>query len=212
MTTYRLYPSTNGPSSSSGDPGSYTMGLSFMSTISGATLTGYYWWVADAAQNILSMNFGLWQVTGPGTGIFQSGSEATIGDDLLTIGWNFIALSPGFSLIENQEYRAVCNVYAGGGSTSGYSATSHFWDTGAGAAGITSGPISAYCGAGGTGTVEPADAAQMSFDSGGTNVTVNYPASAFNAANYWLDVQVTGAVPPGPEPPLAVVYSMRTFP
>ena len=129
MTTYRLYPSTSGPASSSGDPGSYVMGLSFVVDISGATLTGYYWWVADAEQNVLSMNFGLWEVTGPAAGTFQASSEATIGDDLLTIGWNFIPLSPAFNLVQNQEYRAVCKVYAGGGATSGYSATSHFWDT-----------------------------------------------------------------------------------
>ena len=52
----------------------------------------------------------------------------------------------------------------------------------------------------------------MSFTTAGTDITTDYPSSSFNATNYWLDVQVTGAVPPGPQPPLSVLYSMRTFP
>ena len=77
------------------------------------------------------------------------------------------------------------------------------------AGGITQGPLFAYSGnAGNPGTVEPFDSAQMSYYPNGTDVTADYPVDQFNAANYWLDVQIGVAAAPGPP----VLYSMRTFP
>ena len=108
MTTYRLYPSTNGPSSSAGDTSDYTMGLAFEVTSSGMQLNGYYWWVADGAQSTGAQKFALWEATGEHTGSVVSGSEVTSGT--LSLGWNYVALGSPVSLSQNQEYMAVTAV------------------------------------------------------------------------------------------------------
>jgi hypothetical protein len=210
LATYRLYPATSGPGSSSGDNGSYTMGVTFQVTIIAQQLLGYWWWIADSSQQPGPFEFALWQVTGSLSGAaatFIPGTTVTSGS--LALGWNLV-LMPGNppALTANQEYLAVIAVNASGGHTASYSATSDFFDTGPGAGGITSGPLSAYSSRSPGTNPDPANNGQMVFNSGGTDPTVNLPASTFGAANYWLDVQV-GVPAPAPPP---VVYSMRTFP
>lgn len=186
---FRLFPSTNGPSSSAGsDSTSYTMGLSFKVTSAGLSLKGYWWWVADIFQNTAPQGYGLWTPTGAGTGTVVSGSGLSSGT--FSIGWNYTPYVTPIALTQNQEYRAVTTVTVGSGFSVGYSATAHFWDTGPGAAGIVNGPLLAYSGVGGSANNEPFDDAQMVFDNGGTSATGQYPATAFNQTNYWLDVQV----------------------
>jgi len=209
MPDYRLYPATNGPASSTADVNIYTMGLSFQVTSLGCELLGYWWWIADANQDNTAHQFALWTPTGAGTGTLVAGSALTSG--ALSLGWNLVSYGTPIALTSGTEYRAVIAIISTG-FTAGYSATSHFWDSGAGTAGITNGPLSAYCSSGGSGTVEPQDAAQMVFNTGGSDPAVNYPSSSFNSTNYWLDVQVSAPAPPPPVPPAPVLYQMRTFP
>jgi|SRR5450756_101452 len=67
-------------------------------------------------------------------------------------------------------------------STVWYSATSHYWDTGDGSAGITNGPITAPNNASVTG-----DGGQCTFL---PSTSPGCPVDSFNAGNYWLDPEV----------------------
>jgi len=65
----------------------------------------------------------------------------------------------------------------------------------AGASGITSGPLSAPNNAGG-------DGGQDTFNVGGS---LTYPSGSFNAANYWLDPEVTATAAAGGGAPSPLV-------
>lgn len=209
MTDYRFYPATNGPSSSAGDPTSYIMCVIWQVTAPGQSLLGYWWWVADTNQQPGPFEFALWEVTGGlsvGTATFVPGSTVTSGT--MNLGWNLVMLGTPLSLTASQEYAAIIAVNASGPFTSSYSATSHFWDTGAGAGGITNGPLNAFSAASPGTDPDIHNNNQMTFASGITDPTTPVDMSQFNSGNYWLDVQVGAPVPP----PAAVLYSMQSFP
>jgi len=188
MTTWRLYPATSGPASSSGDSTDYVMGVSFKVTSAGLSLAGYWWWVADASQNTNPTAFALWQSTGPGSGTLVSGSPVTSGT--FSLGWNFTPLAIPVALTPATEYRAALGVGSGSLAT-GYSDTPAFWSTGPGASGISNGPLLAYSGIGGSSSNEPEGNGQMVFAASASDPTLSYPTSSFADTNYWLDVQVT---------------------
>lgn len=185
MTTWRLYGSTSGPSSSQSDTTDYVMGVSFKVTSPGLFLAGFGWWVADANQDNTARNYALWQPSGPAAGTLISGS-AILGAAGLALGWNLTTYGSPLPLTANTEYRAVRDIGASSGFGGGYSATPNFWDTGPGAGGLTVGPLTAYSAAG-----EPADGKQMVFTAIGNDVTLDYPSTEFNNTNYWLDPIIT---------------------
>jgi hypothetical protein len=194
MTTYRLYPSADGPGASTSDNSQYVMGISFKVTTPGVTLQGYWYWVADASQWAGPQDYGLWEATGPGTGSFVAGSKVT--SAARSLGWNYTAYGSPVALTANQEYRAVAEINPGG-AQNGYSSTAHYWDTGAGDAGIAAGPLLAYAAAGNAANPEPSGDGQMTFSTAGFDVTADYPASMFDSGNYWLDVQVAASAAAG---------------
>jgi hypothetical protein len=184
-TSYRIWPDTPGPATDSGDPTGYALGVQF--TLSqNATFTGIWFWRA-AVTDALPTSAAIFQVTGPGAGTLVSGTNVTFGATTDT-GWIKAPSSAGVVLIAGVNYKAVA-AQSGGGAW--YSATAHYFDTGPGAAGITSGIISAPNNAG-------ADGGQDTFNVGGT---LAYPASSFNATNYWVDVEVTLIPPQAPGTP-----------
>jgi hypothetical protein len=185
--TYRLYPSASGPGSSAADTGAYVMGLSFKVTSPSLSLRGWWWWMADSAQDPGPSNFALWQSAGFDAGTFITGSEVLSGT--FSLGWNFTALGTPAPLTSGQEYRAVKQIAPAGGKN-GYSVVAHYWDTGAGAAGIVNGPLVAYSATGNAVNPEPSTDSQMTFTTAGSDVTSNYPGGSFNASNYGLDIQV----------------------
>ena len=193
MTTYRLYPATNGPAAGAGDPSQYVFGLSFKVTSPGLSLQGWWWWVANTAQTGDAEDFALWEATGAGTGTYVTGSKVTSGT--FTGGqWNFVACNTPIPLTSGQEYRAVKTV-ALANIGPAYTATANYFDTGGGGSGIVNGPLTGFAYPGAGTNPEPAGDGQMVFNSGATDVTTQYPASQFNETNYWLDVQVgTSAV------------------
>jgi len=188
MTVYTLFGQTGG-GSASGDNASYTLGVQF--TVSSVvTLTGI-WWYSAATQNVLPAACCIFAETSPGSGSIVSGTQnnspswsGAAGSGWVRCSYSAPALSPG------NTYKA-CVLGSGGGTPGWYSATSHYWDTGSGSGGLASGPLSAPGNAGG-------DGGQDTFVTPAAALT--YPASSFNAANYWVDVEVTasGVTPAGP--------------
>lgn len=189
MTTYRLWPATNGPAASHADTAdSGVMGLSFKVSAA-ADFAGWAWWLApDSAQNAASQNCGLWRVNSAGSGTFVAGSLTATGP--LAAGWNLIPYTgAAIPLTPGQEYRAAIS-FAPSGALNGYSATLNYWSTGPGASGITNGILTAYSAGSGGPSDEPADDAQHSFILTGTDPSTFYPAASSGNANFWLDVLV----------------------
>lgn len=166
----RLWPATNGPGSNAGDTSTYTMGMRFVLS-SAATLTAVYWWRATST----SVPPTLCGVFNDDTGVLVASAE-TFADPGLATGWIKQTLATPVSLSSGQAYKVA--VY---GVALGYSATANYWDTGAGAAGITTGIITA-----------PNNADSGGQDTFNTSATpMQHPTSSFNAGNYWIDLEVT---------------------
>jgi len=183
---YRLFPVTSGPSAS-GVSGSWTLGVSFTVTQPGQHLQGYWWWVADTAQNTAPASFALWISTGTGAGTYVAGSLLTSGT--LAAGWNYVPYGTGISLTPGTVYRAVIGV-TNGAFTNSFSYTPGYYSSGSdGANGFVNGPLLGYSGSAGVTNVAPYDGQNTYYNAGGDDPTVSYPSGS-SGSNYWLDVQV----------------------
>ncbi len=181
MTVYTLFGQQATGSSVADDANTYSMGMQFTLSES-AALTGIWFYSAGSA-NALPAGCAVYHMTGAGAGSIVAGSEndspswsGTAGS-----GWVKCAYGSGPTLTASATYKVVI---LKSGAEFVYSATSHYWDSGAGASGLTSGIITAPNNAGG-------DGGQDTFASPSASLT--YPDSSFNATNYWVDVEVTVA-------------------
>jgi hypothetical protein len=179
--TYRFFPSTNGPASSTGFGGTILLGTLFKVTSPGLSLQGYWYWRADTAQSA-SASFALWQATGHLTGSLvaattTSGSGAVVGQ------WNFYPLT-SVPLTANTTYKAVYGV-----SGNFLNTPSQFNSGGVYQAGITTGPLFAFSDTSGT-AGDPFSDNQTTFDTTTSDPTAVYPIGFNSGFNGWADVQV----------------------
>jgi hypothetical protein len=182
MAIYRLWPSTNGGAFTV-DSGTNDLGMQFSVTQPGCTLTGYYIWIPVGGDTIgSSFKMQLFSTTNGTSGSLVANSTVTYSGTLTAGAWNFIALPTPPALSVGTVYTVV-RTYSPAVSNS-YGATASYWTTGgAGAAGITNGPITA-----------PQASAALNSAQGSFNEpsTGGYPATASaNQSNFWVDVQVT---------------------
>ena len=186
MTVYTLFGQPSAPASGAGDAGDYTFGVQF-SVSQAATLTGM-WFYSPPTYTDLPSTIALYAVSG------QSlvHSETPSWSGAAGSGWVRAPFSSPPSLTASTSYKGVVLHTAG---SQWYAATAHYWDSGAGASGITSGPLSAPNNAGG-------DGGQDTFNVGGS---LTYPSGSFNAANYWLDPEVTATAAAGGGAPSPLV-------
>lgn len=194
MTTYRLWPSTSGGALSP-DSSAYTMGCQF--TVSQQCTLHAIWWWSPSGAGVLPSVSAIYLVTGTGTGTIVSGTQdnSPSWSGSQGSGWVSVAYGDTTVLAPGNSYKVV--IVLPGTDSNQYGATAHYWDTGAGASGITNGPLTGVNNAVG-------DGGQDTYNTGGS---LTYPDSSFSAANYWVDVEVTPVLPPP-----TVLYSMRTFP
>jgi hypothetical protein len=171
VTLYQIWPATSGPGSATVD-GGVNLAVEFYVTDPGLSVTALRFWRADTS--ILGpVTARIYTVTDASSGVPLAGTDVTF--TLSGTGWQTAAFASPAALTANQRYRAVCNF------PTNYSADGHYWDSGAGAGGITHGPLVAPDSAAATG------GDQGSFVVGGA---LAYPTNQFNAANYWVDVNV----------------------
>jgi hypothetical protein len=172
VTLYQIWPAASGPGSASPDVSGENLGTELYVTTTGLSAVGLRFWRADTS------------ITGPIVGRLYAVTDATTGtavpgtDVTWTVsgtGWLSAAFAAPVPLTANQRYRAVGNFPAN------YSATSHYWDSGDGAAGLTNGPLVAP----NTGAATGGD--QGSFVGGGS---LAFPVNSFNSTAYWVDVDV----------------------
>ena len=188
--TYRLFPSTNGPSSAVAYSGSFLAGLVFQVTTGATWLDGFWWWVCPDGQPTSPQKFALWALYSVDTGVLVP--EATVTSGPLTPGqWNYVPLAPPVPLAPGACYN-VCTGFSG-----------DFPDTnnefGAGdpySAGIVNGPLSAFSDQSGS-LPAPFMMPQGVFSVAGTDPTLNMPTVGYQSANFWMDLQVLTAPPAG---------------
>jgi len=201
MTTYRLFPATNGPSSPVSYSGNFLCGVLFKVTSGGMWFTGYWKWVATGGDTT-ARKFALWTIKGAGSGVLLPAATVTSGT--LTAGqWNFVALPGPVPLAIGTAYNACTGWTAVHGfedsdtSGAGTGAADSF-GTGGHTAGITNGLLSAYSDQPGIGTRgEPYGTPQGVFSTAGTDPSVTMPAAGSNSGNFWMDVQVSDTGPAG---------------
>ena len=209
MTTYRLWPSTNGPSSAISYGGNFISGMAFCVT-SEAWFMGYWWWVCGSGgQSTGPTKCALWQVP-----YFDNENPVLVPGSVVTSGtltggqWNYVPLptplplslggSPGMTPPINGGDTAygLATYVAAIGCNGPFPDTNGYWGTGQTAPnGITNGPLTAFSG---TSAGMPAPwpvngvQAQGCFSVAGNDPSLNFPGSSSATDNFWVDVQVGG--------------------
>ncbi len=172
-TAYSLFGQPASPGSLQADTGGYELGVEFFVTKPG-TITGI--WFYSAPGGVLPAQIQVFDVPGGATGASNAGPSWS---GAAGSGWVKASFASAPVVLPGYRYKAA--VFYGGGAN-WYSATSHYWDTGAGGSGLTSGPLAAPSNAGATG------GGQDTFISA---VSPSYPTTAINATNYWIDLELT---------------------
>jgi Domain of unknown function (DUF4082) len=198
MGTYRLFPSTDGPSSPVSYSGPFLAGVLFCVTSNG-WFEGYWWWVCATGQSTSPQKFALWQVYGETEGNVVPGTVVTSGT--LTAGqWNFIPIPTPVPLSIGNVTGVGAAVYevATGFSGSFPDTTSQFGPSEPYAAGITNGPLFGYSDQGASAPC-PASAGsfQGAFGVAGTDPSVYMPNQGSDSSNFWIDLQVSDTAPTG---------------
>jgi len=159
-------PSTN-------DNSTYTMGMEFQASVAGTAQGVWFFSPYFPTQSPeLPETIGIYNVQ------FASlvHSETPTWSGPAGSGWVFAAFSSPPVINATTNYKVV--ILKSGGSNNWYAALSNYWTSGAGASGLSNGPLSAPNNAGG-------DGGQDTFNSG---AALNYPATSFNGGQYWIDV------------------------
>lgn len=188
--TYRLFPSTNGPSSAVAYGGAFLAGVLFQVTTGGTWLDGFWWWVCPSGQPTSPQKFALWALYNVGDGALVPAATVTSGP--LTAGqWNYVPLATPVPLAPGACYN-VCTGFSGGfpNTNNQFGAGDPY------SAGIVTGPLSAFSDQSGT-LPAPLMMPQSVFGVAGTDPTVNMPSVGYQSANFWMDLQVGTSPPAG---------------
>src|SRR5215467_689739 len=187
--TWRIFPSTNGPTTATGFSGTIIQGTIFMLTRGGLNLDGYWIWVCAFNQDLNATNyrFCLWNqgfVDSTGTALVPNSSVTGTGT-FVAGAWNFVPLSAPLQLASKMYYRAQF------GMLNDFPYTNNFWT-----ADIINGPLRAFQDDNGT-TIGGGNGiswgANSTYDTSTSDpVALLTTVSPGNTGyNCWLDVQVS---------------------
>lgn len=176
MATFRVWPSTNGPTSAVGDSSTTDLGVQFFVTQPGCNFDGFFFWCASTGTPDTTgsnYSFALFSTTNGTSGTLIGGTSLAASGTLTTGAWNYFPLVTPVAIASSTTYVAVVH-YSGSGNH--YTATASGWPSS-----IVNGPLTA-----------PSNAtalanAQDSFNE--PSGSISFPATA-GTSNYWLDVQV----------------------
>jgi hypothetical protein len=198
VATYRLFPSTAGPSSAVAYTGNFIAGLTFFVTRE-ARFQGYWWWVCANGQSTSPVTCALWQAYMDADATLVPGSIVTSGE-LVAGQWNWISLETPLPLSIGAAgaEAGVAEYVAAIGCNGAFPDTNNSFGSGDPySAGITSGPLSAFSGQSGT-LPSPFGIDQGLFSVAGSDPSAVPPLGGDNTQdNFWVDVQVTDAAPAG---------------
>ena len=175
MTAYTLYGQEATGSSLASDTDPYTSGVQF-SVSEACTLTAI-WYYSPSGAAVLPGTIALYEVSGTVLVASQDASWSGAAGS----GWVRAPFTSPPALTASTAYKG-CVFYAGGSEWYGLSDPSYY-TTGAGAAGIMNGPLTAPNNAG-------ASPGQCSYATGGS---LAYPDESDAGANNWVDIEVTAS-------------------
>jgi hypothetical protein len=188
--TYRLFPSSSGPSAPVSYSGPFMAGVLFKVTTGGMWLDGYWWWVCPNGQSTSPQKFALWAVYNGGVGALVPAATVTSGE--LTAGqWNFVPLATPVPLAIGACYNACTGVNGSFPDNQGQFGAGEPYS-----AGIVNGPLSAFSDQSGS-LPAPFSMSQGVFSVSGTDPAALMPANGNQSDNLWMDLQVTNAAPAG---------------
>jgi hypothetical protein len=187
---YRLFPSTDGPSSPANYSGPFLAGLLFEVTTGGTWLDGFWWWVTASGQSTAPQKFALWSIYNNEKGTLVSSATATSGT-LSPGGWNYIQLATPVPLAIGATYVVATGLTGNFPSTAGQFGSGEVYG-----AGIVNGPLTAYSDLSGS-RPAPYGMNQALYGTQGSDPTVNLPGAAYQSSNFWLDLQVGTTAPQG---------------
>ena len=177
MTDYRLWPSTSGPLNYAANA-TFTFGNEFYVTERAVAKALHLWRGSTSITGTITGRIYRVDSAAAGTAVTGTDVTFTLG---ATTGWKTATLATPVELVANQRYRVCYRV-----ATTGNSATAAYWRSGgAGASGITNGPLVAPSAANTTGND------QNSYTSG---ATMAFPTEGFDDTNWWVDVTVAPIV------------------
>ena len=188
--TYRLFPSTNGPSSPVSYSGPFMAGILFKVTTGGCWFDGYWWWVSPSGQSTSAQKFALWSVYNGGVGTLIPAATVTSG--ALTAGqWNYVPLATRIPLAIGACYNACTGLRGNFPDTQ-----SQFGSGEPYSAGIVNGPLSAFSDQSGS-LAAPFSMSQGVFSVAGSDPAATMPANGNKSDNLWMDLQVDTTPPTG---------------
>ena len=195
MTTYRLFPSTNGPATAAAASGGWLLGVIFSVTGGMRWLDGYFHWVPGNGDTT-ARKFALWNR-------YSTSAQNLVPDSVVTSGtmtqgqWNFVALPNPIQLAPGALYVAA----VGWTVTAGIPVTSNQWGSGEPlAAGIVNGPLTGWSAQSGSNAF-PAATGNYNLGQGlfsnvlGSDPSVNMPDNGSGDDNLWVDVLVDDTAP-----------------
>lgn len=172
--------------SSSNDDATWDFGIQF-TVAGGCQLSGYWWYLPGTGNtDATKYTFSLWSTANGTSGTLVPGSTITASGVWTQGAWNFVPLPSPVALASGTTYVAVNSISTT--VAAAYQFHSAFWSTGGGAAGITSGPITA------PGSAAALGGHQQPFNEPGSG---GFPAGVFNATFYGIDINVTVTASPG---------------
>lgn len=200
MTTYELFPATNGPSSPASYTGPFLCGVMYEVTQGGMWLNGYRIWVPGTGGDTVSRKFATWNVTGNGAATLISAATVTASGALTAGQWNTVLLASPVQLSLGTTYLACTGWSAVNGFPDSDTSTgaANCFGSGGHTAGITQGPLFAFSDITGGSAPEPHGNVQGVFSASlGTDPTVNAPFQGSNSGNFWISPLVSDTAPPG---------------
>ena len=188
MGTFRLFPTTNGPTSPVTYSGPFLAGVLFEVTTGGTWFQGYWWWVCPTGQSTAPQKFALWAVYNDGVGALVPGTTVTSGR-WLAGQWNYVPLPTPVAPGPGACYNACTGFSGSFPDTNGQFGAGDVYS-----AGIVNGPLSAFSDQSGS-LPAPFSMAQGVFGVNGTDPTTSMPGEGYDSANFWMDLQVGTTAP-----------------
>lgn len=195
MASYRIFPSTSGPSSPMATTGGWLLGVIFSPLGQMLWLNGYYFWVATGGDTG-AQKFATWNRYSTSAENVITASKVTSGS-LTANAWNFVPLSSPVQLAPGALYVAT----TGWTAVNGIPLTSAQWGSGQPlAAGIVNGPLTAWSAPSGSNTF-PAGTVNYGLGQGlfsnalGSDPGANMANNPSGNDNFWMDVQLSTTAP-----------------
>lgn len=197
MTTYELFPATNGPAAVSAASGGWLLGFIFSPQGKMLWLTKYRHWVPNNGDTA-TRKFALWNAWGTGSNqTVVAGSQVTLTGPLTQGAWNEVALPTPIQLSPAGLYVAA----VGWTVSAGIPVTAAQFGSGDPfSAGIVNGPLTAWSATSGSKTFPGSTVnyglGQMMFSNIlGSDPGVNMPNNGSGDDNLWLDIGLSDTAP-----------------